>query len=81
MMNPLPKRRARVSQVPKLPGYEWLTHSSLRHMLFNAKPRKNSKGEALPSNGLEESGAIMRFGKSILIDLDKFDAWVASHTV
>lgn len=82
MLNrPTPYRRVKVSKLPKLEGYEWLTQSSLRHLIFNAKPRKNSKGEIIPSNGLQESGAIIRLGKTILIDLDKFDAWVASHRV
>ena len=41
--------------------------ASLRNMIFKRH-----------ENGLEESGAIKRFGRKILIDKDKFYKWINS---
>ena len=48
---------------------------SLRNLLFKARPRQSSKGE-IPGNGLIEAGAILRVGRKVLIDEDRFFAWV-----
>jgi hypothetical protein len=72
-------RLVTVSALPSIPGYEWLSVSALRHLLFRASKRFDSKGERVPDNGLEEAGAILRIGRKILIDLDRFDAWLATH--
>lgn len=72
-------RTVTVKELPMLPGYGWLTEAALRHLIFKALPRKNSKGEALPTNGLSEAGAIIRLGRKVLIDLDRFDQWVSQH--
>jgi hypothetical protein len=45
------------------------TEGSLRNMIFKRH-----------ENGLEESGAIKRFGRKILIDKEKFFTWVNSLT-
>ncbi len=73
------RRIVRVNDLPTLRGYEWLTKSALRHLIFQSKPRLNSRGEAIKTNGLVESGAVIRIGRKILFDLDKFDLWVDSH--
>ena len=73
------RRIATVSKLPQLPGYDWLTVSALRHLLFQAKNRKDSKGRIIAGNGLEEAGVIIRIGTKLLIDLDRFDAWVDTH--
>ena len=39
----------------------------LRHLIFHAG-----------SNGLEESGALIRIGRKVLIDEEKFFSWVKS---
>lgn len=65
--------------LPKTPGYEWLTTSALRHLIFKAAPRKNSKGIPIPTNGLYECGAVIKIGRKVLLDLDRFDQWVAEH--
>jgi len=70
------RRIATVPAIPNIPGYEWLTVSALRHMLFQAATRKDSRGRAMPGNGLEELGVVLRIGRKILIDLDRFDAWL-----
>lgn len=65
-----------VKALPSSPGYEWLSESALRHLIFNAQKRVNSKGELIAGNGLDV--AIIRIGRKVLIDLDAFDAWVES---
>ncbi len=75
-----PKRYARVKDLPGKPGYEWLgSEMALRHLLFKAKPRRNSKGEPIPTNGLFECGAVIKLSRRIIIDLDRFDQWVEQH--
>lgn len=32
------------------------------------------------TNGLSESGAYIKIGSKLFVDLDKFDAWFLSHT-
>jgi len=66
-----------VKQVPKQPGYEWLTESSLRHWIFNAPEMIGSNGTEMPGNGFGKS--IIRIGRKILIDLDELDIWVESN--
>lgn len=60
----------KVKKLVQLPGYEWLTERGLRHMLFMAE-----------SNGLKAAGAIVKLGRTVLIDKPRFDAWVAQHRV
>lgn len=72
-----PPRWATIKVMPTLPEYQDVfTEASLRHLVFKAFPRKNSKGEAIATNGLYEAGAIIKIGRKILIDLDRFDQWV-----
>lgn len=68
-----------VKNLPTIPGYGWLTEQALRHLIFKAMPRKNSKGEKIETNGLCECGAIIRLGRKVLIDLDCFDKWLDLH--
>lgn len=72
-------RLATVSELPSKSGYSWLTQAAMRHLIFKATPRKNSKGEAIPTNGLIECGAIIKLGRKVLVDLDRFDQWVEQH--
>lgn len=59
--------------------HSWLTEQAVRHLIFKATPRKNSKGEKIPTNGLYECGAIIRLGRKVLIDVARFDEWVEKH--
>jgi len=77
----LGRRLATVNQIPNLEGYEWLTVPAMRHLIFNAESRLNSRGETVPGNGLREAGAILRIGRKILIDLDEFDRWIDRHRI
>ena len=71
-------RLATVPQISTLPEYKkWLTPPIIRHAIFNAEERVGSGGTVIPGNGL--ASAIIRIGRKILIDLDRFDAWVESH--
>ncbi len=51
---------------------------SIRNLVFKADPRHSSKGE-IPGNGLIEAGAIIRIGRKVLIDEDRFFEWVESQ--
>ena len=51
------------------------TSPALRNLIFKAEARKTWKGE-IPGNGLIECGAIMRVGRKVLIDGEKFLNWV-----
>lgn len=73
------KRIVSVNQVPQISGYQWLSKHALRHMIFAASPRYNSKGEKVSGNGMEEAGVIIRLGRKVLIDLDRFDLWLEQH--
>ena len=75
------RRIATVKQLTKIPGYEWLTEPALRHQLFDSESRIDSKGRVIPGNGLEEAGAIIRIGRKLLIDLDRYDVWLDRHRV
>ena len=45
-----------------------LTQAGIRWLIFNAK-----------QNGLDESGALIRLGRRVLIDEEKFVVWVRAH--
>lgn len=47
----------------------------LRHLIFLSEERECSKGK-LPGNGLKESGAILRAGRKVLIDEQRFFDWL-----
>jgi hypothetical protein len=66
-----------VRQLAQLPGYGWLTESVFRHLIFEAKPRFNSRGEKIAGNGLET--ALVRLRRRLLIDVQAWDAWIDSH--
>ena len=72
-----PLRLSTVGDVSKQPGYDWLTPSGLRHLIFNAEDRVSSDGTIIPGNGL--APAILRVGRRVLIDLDAFEAWLETH--
>jgi hypothetical protein len=66
-----------VNQYPDVqPGF---TEAALRSLIFNARPRKSSKG-VVPGNGLVACGAILRVGKKVLIDDQKFIEWVRKQS-
>jgi hypothetical protein len=56
-----------------------MTGSAIRALIFHADDRTNSRGDILPGNGLAKTGAIVRIGRKVLIDIDRFAAWMESH--
>jgi len=62
-----------VSQFPN--AHPAFTPAALRNLIFKAEQRHSSKG-AIPGNGLIEAGAIVRIGRKVLIDEDRFFEWV-----
>ena len=70
-------RLCRVRDISKTPGYEPFTPSVVRHLIFDAEPRVGSGGTIIPGNGL--ASAIIRIGRKVLLDLDRFDDWIESH--
>ncbi len=55
------------------------TPAAIRANIFRAADRKNSKGEKIHGNGLAKTGAIIRRGRKVLIDLDRYGAWLAGR--
>lgn len=68
-----------VEELVALPEFGYLTKSSLRHMLFNSRERYSSTGEKFVGNGLVEAGAIIRIGRKLLIDAERFRDWIANQ--
>ena len=48
---------------------------AMRNLIWKAEERYSSKGE-IPGNGLLEAGAILRVGRKVLIDEERFFEWV-----
>ena len=55
------------------------TQPSLRNLILNSADRLNSRGERIAGNGLTEAGAIVRLGRRVLIDEQKFFIWIAAQ--
>ncbi|MDP2786240.1 MAG: hypothetical protein Q8O38_16855 [Sulfurimicrobium sp.] len=47
------------------------TQPALRNLKFKAETRQSTKGP-IPGNGLIESGAIVRVGRKVLVDEERF---------
>lgn len=55
------------------------TPAAIRARIFKAEDRLNSRGEKIPGNGLASTGAIIRLGRKVLIDIDRYGAWLAGR--
>lgn len=74
-----PKRRvATIEQAAA--AYPAFSQLALRDLIFKAADRFNARGDLIHGNGLAEAGAIIRIGRKVLIDLDKFEAWLDSKS-
>ena len=51
------------------------TAPAIRNLIFKAEPRYSSKGE-IPGNGLLEAGAVIRQGRKVIINRQRFLAWL-----
>lgn len=66
-----------VKNLPKqFPNAE-LTEPAIRAQIFDAEDRVDSKGRKISGNGLAAAGAIIRRGRKVLIDVDRYGAWLA----
>jgi hypothetical protein len=57
----------------------FLTQAALRDQILKAAARVNSRGEKTETNGLAEAGAILRVGRRVLIDEERYFAWLDSR--
>ena len=53
-----------------------LTTAAIQGHIFKAEDRIDSKGRKIPGNGLAATGAIIRRGRKVLIDVDRYAAWL-----
>jgi hypothetical protein len=51
------------------------TEAAMRNHIFKADEREGANGK-IPGNGLLEAGAIVRIGRKVLIDEERFFEWV-----
>jgi len=47
--------------------------------VFKSQDRFNSRGEKICGNGLAATGAIIRRGRKVLIDIDLYMAWLSGR--
>jgi hypothetical protein len=59
-------------------GNPCFTPSSLRNLIFKADERQSTNG-VIAGNGLLEVGAIVRVGRKVLINEDRFYQWIESQ--
>ena len=55
------------------------TPAAFRDLKFRAFDRHNSRGEIITGNGTGKAGVWIQVGRKVLVDLDRFDAWLESH--
>jgi len=55
------------------------TPAAIRANIFKAEDRLNSRGEKIKGNGLAAAGAIIRRGRKVLIDINRYGAWLAGE--
>lgn len=72
-------RLATVENTAKVFAEAGETQASIRANIFKGEDRVNSRGDKIPGNGLAASGAIIRRGRKVLIDLDRYGAWLAGR--
>jgi len=76
--NTLPKL-ATVKTLPSCFPLLGLTAAAIHGHIFKAQDRFDSKGRKIPGNGLAASGAIIRRGRKVLIDVEKYGAWLSGE--
>ncbi|MGQ0650798.1 MAG: hypothetical protein ACT4P4_00810 [Betaproteobacteria bacterium] len=55
------------------------TQAGLRNLIYAAEDRVSSRGARIPGNGLAAAGAIVRVGRRVLINEEKFFGWIAEQ--
>ena len=51
------------------------SQAAIRNLIFKAEERDGANG-TIPGNGLLEAGAILRVGRKVLVDEERFFEWV-----
>lgn len=77
--NTLPKL-ATIKNLPSCFPLLGLTTAAVYGHLFKAQDRFDSKGRKIPGNGLAATGAIIRRGRKVLIDVDKYSSWLCGRS-
>jgi hypothetical protein len=54
-----------------------LTPAAIHGQIFKSQDRFDSKGRKIAGNGLAATGAIIRRGRKILINVDRYGAWLS----
>jgi len=73
-----------LSTVKNLPSFfpaAGLTVPAVHGHIFKSQDRFDSKGRKIPGNGLAAAGAIIRRGRKVLIDVDRYGAWLSGEVV
>ena len=74
-------RLATVKTLPSCFPLLGLTPAAIHGHIFKSHDRIDSKGRKIAGNGLAASGAIIRRGRKVLIDVDRYGAWLAGAGV
>jgi len=74
-------REATVKTLPSCFPLLGLTPAAIHGHIFKAQDRFDSKGRKIPGNGLALTGAIIRRGRKVLIDVDRYAAWLSGGVV
>lgn len=70
-------RLATIENAAKVFADAGQTANAIRANIFKADDRFNSRGEKIKGNGLAATGAIIRRGRRVLVDLDRYGSWLA----
>ena len=76
-MSDTTQKLATVKTLPTCFPLLGLTTAAINGHIFKAQDRFDSKGRKIPGNGLAATGAIIRRGRKVLIDVDRYGAWLA----
>lgn len=69
---------ATIKNIPSCFPLLGLTAAAIHGHIFKSQDRFDSKGRKIAGNGLAATGAIIRRGRKILIDVDKYAGWLSS---
>jgi hypothetical protein len=75
--NTLP-RLSTIKNLPSCFPLLGLTTAAIQGQIFKAYDRYDSKGRKISGNGLAETGAIIRLGRRVIIDVERYGEWLAS---
>lgn len=74
-----PNRAKRLATIPQAATQYPFTAAALRDLKFRAFDRTNSRGEVIKGNGTGPAGVWIQLGRKVLLDCDRFDAFLDSH--